>query len=81
MKLKMLIAFSGTHDGEEWPPIGGIVDISHEAEAANMVRLGYAEPVKDKLAPKPVVETAEKAPAENTAKRTAKPALRKGGRR
>jgi hypothetical protein len=79
MKLKMLIAFSGTHDGEEWPPVGGIVDITHEGEAANMVRLGYAEPVQAK--PAPVVESVEKAPPENAAKRTAKPAPRKGGMR
>jgi len=76
MKLRMLTTFDGTHDGEPWPPIGGIVELTHPGTIDDLVRNGYAEIVaepKPKLAATASVETVEAAPApENAAVRTAK---------
>jgi len=74
----MLRSPSGTHDGEPWPEAGGIVEITHPGVIADLVRNGIAEIVKD-AKPEPVIETAEKAAPENTAKRTAKPQPRTKG--
>ena len=46
--------------------------------ASKLIRHGIAKPAPKKAVP--VVETSEKAPPENTAKRTAKPRARKGPR-
>lgn len=69
----MNIHISGTRDGEEWPAVGGIIDLSaHEAET--LVAHGYA----DLVAPK--VETATVAAPENAAARTERPKGRSRGR-
>jgi len=76
MKLRMLTHLGGTHDGEPWPLPGGIVEMAMPTEADVLVRTGQAEIVRE-AKPKPVIETAEKAPPENAAKRTAKPQPRR----
>ena len=44
-KVKMLIKMSGTRNGDDWPEIGGTLDVPKD-EAANLVANGYAEAVK-----------------------------------
>lgn len=44
MKIKMLVRISGTHDGEEWPLVGGVCEVS-DASAVDMISAGFAEPV------------------------------------
>lgn len=80
MKLRMLKYVGGTHDGLQWPAPGDTVEIDKENLIDELLRSKVAEQVVDeKPAPKPVVETTEKAPPENAAKRTAKPAPRAKG--
>lgn len=58
MKVKMLVAVSGTRDGEAWPARGETADLP-DAEAADLCAAGLAEPVAEK-------------PEARTEKRTAK---------
>ena len=51
MKIKLKVSISGTRDGVEWPPVGGMVDLP-DLEAAQMIVAGLAT----ELAPE--VETA-----------------------
>jgi len=81
MKLRMLKYVGGTHDGLPWPAPGDTVELDNENLIDELLRSKVAEVVsEEKPTPKPapVVETAEKAPPENAAPRTAKPAPRKG---
>ena len=71
-RLRMLGHVGGSYDGNKWPPRGGIVEVGKQSLVDELVRGGLAEILPD-LAPEPVIETAEKAPPENTAKRTYKP--------
>jgi hypothetical protein len=77
MKLRMLRSPSGTLNGLPWPEVGEVVEFTNPTAIADLVRNGIAEIVPEPKSA-PIVETAEKAPPENTAKRTAKPAPRKG---
>ena len=40
----MLVRISGTHDGEEWPAVGDVCEVS-DASAVDMINAGFAEPV------------------------------------
>ena len=83
MKLRMLKFVGGTHDGLLWPAPGDTVEINKPGLIDELLRSKVAEVVAEEKpapTPAPVVETAEKASVENTAKRTAKPAPRKAGK-
>lgn len=41
--VRMRVRISGTRDGVEWPEVGGLVTLP-DAEAADMVAAGLAEP-------------------------------------
>lgn len=75
MKIRMLVAMSGTRNGARWPALGDTASLP-DAEAARLVASGLAEPVDD-TAP---VETATAPPAEVTAPPAAKPPARRRGR-
>jgi hypothetical protein len=81
MKLRMLKYVGGTHDGLQWPAPGDTVEIDNENLIDELLRSKVAETVtEEKPTPAaPIIETAEKAPAENTAKRVAKPKPRAKG--
>jgi hypothetical protein len=59
----MLVQLSGTRDGVEWPPIGGVL-VCPDQEAADLAASGYAVAVAKAA---PVVERADVAPAAETA--------------
>lgn len=61
--VRMLVSLSGTRDGVEWPPIGGVL-VCPDQEAADLAASGYAVAV-EKAAP--VVERADVTPAVETA--------------
>tara|TARA_E500000081_G_C6053582_1_gene314850 strand:- start:652 stop:816 length:165 start_codon:yes stop_codon:yes gene_type:complete len=42
MKVKMLIKISGTRDGQDWPEVGGEIDLP-KAEAEQMIANGQVE--------------------------------------
>jgi hypothetical protein len=46
LKVKMLVAISGTRGGADWPPIGDVLEVSDD-EGAQMCAGGLAEPVAD----------------------------------
>jgi hypothetical protein len=59
MKVRMKVQISGTHDGQEWPARGGVVELADD-EAAGLCAQGLAEPVADTDEPeKAVPPTAE----------------------
>jgi hypothetical protein len=68
----MKVSISGTHDGVDWPPVGGVVDLS-DAEAEFMVGNGQAEPVAE--AERAAVAPSEKATVKRAARK--KPAAPK----
>jgi hypothetical protein len=81
MKLRMLTVIGGTHDGEPWPEVGGIVELTHPGAIADLVRNHYAEVVPEpELEPEPVIETAAVEPPQNAAKHIAKPKARRSSR-
>lgn len=41
-RIRMLVAITGTRNGEPWPEVGEEVDVS-EAEAVDMITAGLAE--------------------------------------
>lgn len=41
MHVEMRARISGTRNGEDWPPVGGVVDLP-EAEARALIALGAA---------------------------------------
>jgi hypothetical protein len=60
MRVRMLIAMSGSRDGEDWPPVGGEIDITPD-EAVTYIPLGYCvsvAPVVETAAAEPVAERA-----------------------
>lgn len=63
MRVQMLTAITGTHDGEDWPPLGAVVDFP-DALASDLIAAGHASAVE---VPAPV-EVAAVEPAENAAK-------------
>ncbi|MCP3817829.1 hypothetical protein NLX86_06665 [Streptomyces sp. A3M-1-3] len=73
MKIRMLVAMSGTRNGQEWPARGEVADLP-TAEAAHLVASGVAEEVVGEGD----VETATAPPAETAApteKRRGRPKL------
>jgi hypothetical protein len=68
MKIKMLIAISGTIDGQEWPAIGGVIEVADHV-GADMILNRFAEVdgTVETAAVDPVKETAAK-PAAKTRK-------------
>lgn len=60
MKVRMKVGVSGTHDGVDWPPRGGVADVS-DAEGADLCDRGLAEPVaEDRVEKRPAAKRAEK---------------------
>ena len=58
MKVQMLIRISGTRNGEDWPAVGGVVDVTRR-EAERLIAAKFAKPVEAE--PKkaaPVIERA-----------------------
>jgi hypothetical protein len=77
MKVRILIPLTGLRNDKKYPPVGGVMELEPGDTGEELLRNGYAELVPEpKPVPKPVVETAEVAPPQNTAARTAKPAPR-----
>lgn len=50
MKIRMLVAMSGTRNGQEWPAKGVVAELP-TAEAAHLCAAGIAEPVGDRNEP------------------------------
>lgn len=44
MRVRMVVGVSGTRSGEDWPPPGGVLEVSGE-EGAHLCRAGIAVPV------------------------------------
>lgn len=42
MRVEMLIHITGTRNGEDWPPVGGVIDLP-DHEARRMIDVGYAK--------------------------------------
>lgn len=61
MKIRMLTAISGTIDGQEWPTIGGIIEVADHV-GADMIANRFAEVdgTVETAAVNPVKETAAK---------------------
>lgn len=56
MHVQMKQHFTGYRDGEEWPPVGGIIEIS-DTQGADLVAAGYAVEVDpDAVGPLDAVE-------------------------
>ena len=74
MLVTMFVAISGTIDGQEWPPIGGTIDVPAQV-ADDLVANGYAAAstarTRTVAAVDPVEETAAK-PATRARKTTKK---------
>jgi hypothetical protein len=68
MKIKMLTAISGTIDGQNWPEIGGTIEVADHV-GADMIANRFAEGdgTVETAAVNPVKETAAK-PAAKTRK-------------
>ena len=64
MKIRITVPMSGTRNGEEWPVVGSVVDVTDD-EATSYITNGIAVDLDDEFATAPSgdVETA-------TAKRT-----------
>jgi hypothetical protein len=75
VKIRMLVAMSGTRNGARWPALGETATLP-DTEAARLVASGLAEEVAT-AAP---VETATVPPAEVTTPPAAKPPSRRRGR-
>lgn len=61
MKIRMLTAISGTIDGQEWPAIGGVIEVADHV-GADMIANRFAEVdgTVETAAVDPVKETAAK---------------------
>lgn len=60
MKVRMLVGITGTRDGVDWPPIGGVLDLP-DGEAADYIAAGLcmkAEADAPEAATAPAPETA-----------------------
>lgn len=68
MKIKMKINLTGTIDGQEWPSIGGTIEVADHV-GADMIanRFAEADDTVETAAVNPVKETAAK-PAAKTRK-------------
>lgn len=76
MKIRMLVAMSGTRNGARWPALGETVTLP-DAEAGRLVASGLAERADEDT---PAVETATAPPAEVSTPPAAKPPSRRRGR-
>jgi hypothetical protein len=57
-KVEIIRGISGSRDGEDWPAIGGFLDVP-EGEAEDLIRMGLARAVvKEERAVAPKSETA-----------------------
>lgn len=59
MKVRMKVGMSGTRSGEDWPPLGGILEVDDE-EGAQLCTAGLAVPVVEDETEKAVAPDAEK---------------------
>lgn len=50
MKVRMLVQISGTRNGEQWPPIGGVANVG-DGEALDLISTGAAEAIAERPAP------------------------------
>lgn len=66
-KVQMIAGVSGTRDGADWPPSGGILECSQD-EAAQLVAAGLARPVEKASQVAPVETATAKAPETATRK-------------
>ena len=59
MKVRLVVALTGTRDGVDWPHRGEVIDLPRD-EAEHMIAVGQAVPadVVESAAVAPVVETA-----------------------
>lgn len=48
MRVRMKVDVSGSRDGQDWPPRGGVIEVP-EQEGAELCRSGMAEPVAEPL--------------------------------
>jgi hypothetical protein len=81
VKVRILIPLTGLRNGKHYPHVGGVMTLEPGDSGEELLRNGYAELIAEpKPAPKPVVETAEVATPQNAARRTGKPAPRKGAK-
>ena len=71
MKITMRVGITGTRNGEDWPPVGGTIDLPAD-EANALVEAGLAEPATKNA---PAVEAATVVAPE--AATTPKPRARK----
>lgn len=46
MRVEMRVELSGTRNGAEWPPVGGVVDLP-DGEAVDLLNAGLAGAVRD----------------------------------
>lgn len=65
MQVRLTYRIDGTRNGEEWPPIGGVIDVPTD-EAMNLISHGYAVPV-------PVPQVQERATLEQEPERATLP--------
>lgn len=56
MKVQMLAGISGSRDGADWPPIGGVLECS-EVEGKDLIAAGLAKAVEKKSV-EPIIEKA-----------------------
>ncbi|ONI62628.1 hypothetical protein CSIV_14225 [Microbacterium sp. CSI-V] len=45
VRVQMLVAITGTRDGEKWPAVGGVISLPAD-EAAGYIANGYATPTE-----------------------------------
>lgn len=64
-RVIMRIHISGARDGQDWPPVGGSLDVS-AAEADDLIRNGLAEAAPKKA--EPVIERADLTPIKGKGK-------------
>lgn len=65
MQVRLTYRIDGTRNGEEWPAIGGVIDVPTD-EAMNLISHGYAIPV-------PVPQEQERAIVEQEPERATLP--------
>ena len=45
MKIRMRVLITGTHDGEDWPSVGGTAEVPDD-EGKHLIAGGMADPVE-----------------------------------
>lgn len=55
MEIVMRVQMSGTRDGVDWPPAGGIIEVP-DTEAAELIALGLAKEATDEDRIEPAAE-------------------------